>query len=181
MPTLFSLTFRSTEYRICLSSQSYSFSRFCCSLQIMQKLVDVVTCIHQAFWKAFGTSGIKSTSYNNKLPHKCDKHGECVIHDFLFPSPYSKGLIVSLSLELDPIKYMTYHLSMTQHFILWICFFLKQWVLGVPQDCTLFEMKVSYCQSARSARQKIAGSVELLLLWASGYCLGFRSIYHIHF
>lgn len=89
---LFSLIFCSTEYSICLSSQSNSFSRFCCSLQIMQKLVDVVTCIHQAFWEAFGTSGIKSTSYNNKLPHKCDKHGECVIHDFLFPSPYSKGL-----------------------------------------------------------------------------------------
>ncbi|KAL4650196.1 hypothetical protein ACB092_01G069500 [Castanea dentata] len=26
--------------------------------EIMQKLVDVVTCIHQAFWEAFGTSGI---------------------------------------------------------------------------------------------------------------------------
>lgn len=89
--------------------------------------------------------------------------------------------LVSSLLELDPIKWMTYHLSMTQHFILWICFFLKQWVLGVPQDSTLFEIEVSYSQSATSARQKVAGSVEILLLWATGYCLGFRSIYHIHF
>lgn len=35
--------------------------------EIMQKLVDVVTCIHQAFWKAFGTSGIALVS---KEPHK---------------------------------------------------------------------------------------------------------------
>lgn len=60
-------------------------------------------------------------------------------------------------------------------------FFPEAVRVRVPQDSSLFEMKVSYCQSARSARQKVAGSVELLQLWASGYCLGFRSIYHIHF
>jgi len=46
-----------------------------------------------------------------------------MIFYFLLPTPKD---LVSLSLELDPIKCMTYHLSMTQHFILWICFFLKQ-------------------------------------------------------